>query len=273
MVYKEKFSYRKVAELLVTVAFYGVVIYLIRAAIQGQTVQFLGLIKSAVPYFFGSYWFIKTYLILYLLAPFLNKGLIRLDINGYRRLLLTQILLFSVWYSVGLSAPLIDDGYGIINFVTLYLIGGYIRRFSDECAVLRWFNSLRSFFAYLICVLMTAFVSIFINPFGYAFCTSIFASAFLFLAFQKLPERETKWINTLSSKAFDVFFVHGAWIFNLLGIQAVAASWLVAPHMILTLVICYLIGFISGCIRSVVMKATVDKLLDKWDAMNKSFTV
>ena len=114
---KRELSIGKVCELLLITAFYGSASYLI-ACLKGLTVfSIKGLVCAIIPFFEGKRWFVETYLILLLVAPFINIIISECERRALTILLFIQILLFSIWYSIGYSAPVLDDGYGITNFI------------------------------------------------------------------------------------------------------------------------------------------------------------
>lgn len=268
MVRSTKWSLRKAINLILIIMFYGLVLYLIDLVFKKTEFSGLGLVKSVFPFLFGGTWFARTYIILILIAPFISKLLLAISMKQYRILIAVQLLIFSVWYSTGLKSPITDDGYGILHFVTLYILGGYMGRFLNECGILKRISAFGAFGLYCAFGLTTAFVSLFINPFGYAFITNVIAAVMMFLAAAKLPPRNIKWVNLLSSKAFDVYFVHRRF-FGALGIsQLIGSIWMI-PHILLAVVVCYLAGFACGMIRALIMKYTTDKLLDHIPILNR----
>ena len=272
LIQSRKFSMRKPIELLVIVAWYGMLFYIGGCVFGLHSFSVKELIKNIAPYFFGQKWFIKTYIILYLLFPFLNVLLNNLKLKDYQALLVIQVSIFSLWYSLGYSSPINDDGYGIINFITLYFIGGYIRRFSSQCRVLTRINFGKGFVGYVFASFCTAALSIAIWPFGYAYITNVLAATLLFVAFVKLPVRENKIVNRLAVHCFDVFFVH-IQIIPYLGIMAaVESNWLVI-HFITSLVVCYLLGSISGFFRALIFKHTVNKILGSIQWINQTHNI
>lgn len=260
MVSQTKLALKRPIELLIIIAYYGL-FWRVVGLMQGEAFSLVDLIKSFFPYFYGTHWFIKTYLILFLLAPFLNKTLLNLNKNSYRLLMFIQLMLFSVWYSFGHGAPIADDGYGILNFITLYIMGGYIRRFGEDCEFLQKCTSWNCLAGYFMCAGFTAAISFFINPFGYAFISCNLAAVFLFTAVAKMKEKHINWINRLAENAFDVFFIHGKSFFQLLGIELVAGTVWMIPHIIFSLIVSYLAGYISGWFRRKLFKVSVDKWL------------
>lgn len=233
-------------------------------------------LNAAFPFIVGKRWFVETYIILILLAPFINKLLCALRQQDYRLLLSFQLALFCVWYSLGLSAPLLDDGYGIINFLTLYMLGGYIRLSGEEhkCFSLRKRGYGLVFAA---CALTTFLLSYFINPFGYAFITNIVGALAAFLFFLKWDLGGSKVINRISAASFDVYFVHSdsntcrLLIFHLLGAKFVADTPWMLPHVLLVISVMWILGFVTCRLRKQLFSVTVDRWLSNinWIARSR----
>ena len=267
LIHKTVFSLKKSAELFAITIFYGAVSYLIAYAVNGGQTT-VSLVNSLFPFICGKRWFVETYIILIMIAPFLNLILNKLSKRNYLILLAVQLTFFSLWYSVGLSAPLLDNGYGIINFVTLYMIGGYIRLYGSTTKLLRrskWQYAL----IYLVSVFATFCLSYFIYPFGYAFITVIIASVAAFLFFLKWDIGTHKAINFLGASAFDVYFVHGdantarLLIFELLGAKYVTDSPWMLLHLPIVILAMYLLGIVAYYIRIWLFKYTVDPVIRK----------
>lgn len=81
------------------------------------------------PFIRGKKWFVQTYLILYIFSPFLNKMLNMLGKKEFQMLIIMQLFFFSLWPSFFPNPPSNDYGYGIVHFITLYSLAGYIKRF------------------------------------------------------------------------------------------------------------------------------------------------
>ena len=267
MIGSRTFSLKKPLSILIICAFYGVISYTI-ALLAGISPHEGGPLYALFPYFWGNRWFVETYVMLLLLAPFLNKLLNSLTREQYRLLLIVQLALFCVWYSLGLSAPILDDGYGIINFLTLYMLGGYIRLYGHEC---KWLNLRKRCYGLIFvgCALSTFVLSYFINPYGYAFITNIIGALAAFLFFLKWDLGSNKIINQISAAAFDVYFVHSdlntsrLLIFHLLGAKFVADTPWMIPHVVLVIFTMWILGFITYHLRKRLFAVTVDRWLDR----------
>ena len=125
---KSKFKWKKVLQLWLETLFYSIVIYAIIVVLGLKELDIKGIIKSLFPIITKEYWFINIYLVMYILSPFLNKLINTINKKEYQKLLLILIICFSI-ISILPAAYTLDSrrGYGIIWFICLYLIAGYIR--------------------------------------------------------------------------------------------------------------------------------------------------
>lgn len=267
MISSRSFSLKKPLNILLICAFYGVISYII-ALLAGARPHDGSILYALFPYFWGKRWFVETYIILILLAPFMNKLLRSLGHQNYLLLMSVQLTLFCVWYSLGLSAPLLDDGYGIINFLTLYMLGGYVRLYGAER---KWLNLRKRCYGliFVACSLVTFALSYFINPYGYAFITNIFGALAAFLFFLKWDLGSNHVINRISATSFDVYFVHSdintsrLLIYHLLGAKFVTDTPWMLLHVLLVILAMWMLGFITYTLRKRLFAITVDRWLDR----------
>lgn len=273
LINKKNFGIRKVIDLIIITAFYGIIGYIIGVYCGVTTLSLTGVFYSVFPFFASRRWFVETYIILVLLAPFINKAVRKIDQRSFQILLVIQVAIFSLWYSIGLSSPVLDDGYGIINFITLYLLGAYYRLFGEKTFLLK-LGKYKLGIAYILCSLLTFGLSYFIYPFGYAFITNIIGSVLAFGFFIKIGMGYRKRINMLSAAAFDVYFVHSdiytsrLLIYELLqGKLFVGSIWMI-PHLIFVSAIVYLFGFFMYKLRRLLFSITIDKALNHSKLVN-----
>ena len=278
LIYKRTFSLRKSVDLLLITAFYGIIAYGISVAVGNNSFSWLELFYAIIPFLKGKRWFVETYIILILLAPFLNKMLCSMDRESYNVLLAIQILIFSVWYSVGFSAPLLDDGYGIINFISLYMIGGYLRIYGKNMKLYcqKQWKLLGGYFGTTVLTFLLSYLT---NPYGYAFITNILGSTILFVFFMKWDIGEIQLVNKISEAVFDVYFVHSdkntslLLIYELLGAKVVADTPWMTVHVLFIVVSIWLIGFCAYRIRKGIFTIIVERFLEKWEFVNKELEI
>lgn len=126
------FKWRKLLNLYLTCVFYFLGIGIISLAIKGFTSVGISalLLNSFLPISHNNAWFISCYFLLMLLTPLLNPALNVLDKKNYQLciLLLSIInLYFGYFWKLEYSGNI--DGFTLMQFVWLYVIAGYIRRY------------------------------------------------------------------------------------------------------------------------------------------------
>ena len=126
------YRWRKLLDLYLTCVFYFLVIGMISLAIKGFTYGGIStlLLNSFLPISHNDAWFISCYFLLMLLTPLLNPALNILDKKNYQLciLLLSIInLYFGYFWKLEYSGNV--SGFTLMQFVWLYVIGGYIRRY------------------------------------------------------------------------------------------------------------------------------------------------
>lgn len=126
---KSNFKQSKVWALINSSLFYKAAIIIIFSFLGYISLSKVAILKELFFLNLEQYWFIKVYLFLYCLSPFLNKFINSLDKKYYQKFLLVSFVIFSlIPYFTGNQA-FSNDGYSLYNFVFLYFIGAYLRRF------------------------------------------------------------------------------------------------------------------------------------------------
>lgn len=132
----KKISIKKIISIVLTVNFY----FIIESYI-GCNLHLLPPTHSAgefikqymFPVTLGRFWFITTYLYLYIFSPFINQFLNSLSKEMFKKYLLVSLVFLSVIPSLfGLlygSSLIINPYSNLIWFILLYSVGAYIRKF------------------------------------------------------------------------------------------------------------------------------------------------
>lgn len=89
------------------------------------------LIKSCIPVTSRKYWFYSCYVCLMFISPFLNRAIERAGKKETGILLLSLLFLFSVLPTFLYFEITLDHGKGLINMITLYILGRWIRLYAD----------------------------------------------------------------------------------------------------------------------------------------------
>lgn len=133
---QSKVSYKRIISLWIQVFTYSVGIYAVLCLSASSNVQFSirGILEHCMPLLTNQYWFFKYYVLLMILAPFLNQWIAVLDKKQYARMLMTCAILFSVVPSVNVFGDTFGaaSGYSLVWFVVLYFLAGYLRKYPPQ---------------------------------------------------------------------------------------------------------------------------------------------
>ena len=199
---KDNVKVSKVIYLFYVCLIYGLLIFGIYLLL-GNKVNANALIELIKTIF--DRWFVVIYSILYLLIPFINKLIGSLNKRQLETLIIINIFSFYVWFTVFTNTTIKDGGYGIVNFITLYLIGAYIHKYKDN-----YIKKYKTISIYIICAIITTILSCFTTRSAYAYNTifNLIGSISLFLTFKNMNIKDNNIINKLSTYTFTVYIIH-----------------------------------------------------------------
>ena len=273
----DKRTLKKPFELIAQLILYSLVIYLALSAFG--VVEFSG--KGLVRQFIPANWFVTLYVVLYVLSPYINAVTGRFSKKGWTVFFVVWLSLFSlipmllgIFESFGVPIADINPygmmgntaGYSLVNFVTLYCVGSYLRvrkveeRISLKAVLLTVF----------ICVLLLwglRFVPIHSAPWHiagwYDNIVMILMAASLFVVFKKIHLKSVV-VNRIAGASFAVFIIHCS-LFSLidpaeiLKLPVPAALLRIAAFTVFVFVVAFVLSFVF---RPLVRKALC--FLDKY---------
>ena len=178
-----------------------------------------------------DYWFIRMYLFLYILSPFLNKLITNLKKNEFEKMLAVLFLIFSLVPYFSGNKMLENYGYTLYSFIFLYLIGAYLRKYSIKNSYL--FKKISMNFYRIILILIFTLCILFnyssykttgilmningvfkelfgnINSMHFAYSNPfvIIQTISYFLFFESF-DFKSKIINNISKLTFGVYLIH-----------------------------------------------------------------
>lgn len=130
---KKTTTWKKTLSLIGKTWVYKVVIAIILFLTTSNIISELELLKEFFPLDLAqSYWFINRYIVLLLLIPYINILINKLTEKQYKNLLLTSFVLFSVIPLLTSQLTISNDGFNILHFIYIYLIGAYFAKFPLE---------------------------------------------------------------------------------------------------------------------------------------------
>lgn len=133
-----KFRQSKIWSLINSSLFYKALIVVIFSVFFGLKLTKAEFIREFFILNIDEYWFVKYYIFLYLISPFLNILIQKMSKKQYKCLLITSFLIFSVLPFITANGAFSNDGYNLMNFIFLYFIGGYLIRYPlKECYIFK----------------------------------------------------------------------------------------------------------------------------------------
>ena len=122
-----KFKQSNVWALINSNLFYRIVILIILSITGYVTMNALEIFKETFIINFTEYWFVRVYLILYCISPFLNKLIQNLEKSEFKKLLFIVFIIFSVLPFISNNQIISNDGFTLSQFIFMYLLGAYLR--------------------------------------------------------------------------------------------------------------------------------------------------
>lgn len=278
MIDRESVNIRKVVDLIWKIAFWGCALFFASIWIGINTFRISGLVKSILPIIFGYRWFIKAYIILYLLIPYINRLIHSISKRQLEILIILLLILFSLWPFCLPNPPIDDYGFGFTNFIVIYIIAAYLKIYANQVSLLVCFTTfiICSFAIWGIVVSnfsLPLFNTMRIMAIAHNSPIKLVACFSLFLTFTKWTWN-SKTINTLASSAFAVYIIHGD--FNIMdyvftnmfdgGKYQHDFEWFAHMSIVITLIYlgCFCMDFLANCIYK-----TINAALDRISSANK----
>lgn len=216
--YGIRFKFRGLLKLYVMIAFYG----LIQCCIENYIGEYqftIGTLKYILLPFTNfaktNWWFMNCYVVFYLLSPLIRLD--GLDKYQYQKILLLVCvvnLYFGYWWKDYNSS-----GYCVAQFVFIYVIGGYIRRFVNIDGNIRG----KSLLLYVTCCLLHALAVIFGHyielPHWYPASYNnplLVLGAIGFFCFMMTFHFNSRLINRLALSAISIYLLQDIKVFRII---------------------------------------------------------
>lgn len=157
-------------------------------------------------------WFIKAYILLYILSPVLNAFVENAKRNTFRNVLLTYFV-FTCTYGWSGAAEFMMGGYSTLFFIGLYLLARYVRIYSPRFSMYSKSTYIIIYFTVailvtILCIFPPFFLGFDFQPWWrYNSPTVIITALSLLLAFSKMEIR-SGFVNLCGASCFAVFLLH-----------------------------------------------------------------
>lgn len=206
-----KFKFKSFANLLFQTAFWGIFCIAIALYCPFIDVPQFNALKAFIESLTWG-WFVKGYIILFIMSPVLNAFIASVNANTLGRYLIIFYLLSTIGgYFLGF--PDFRKGMSALSLIGIYLTGAYLHKEG----IVSLFKRSKEFnlAVYFICGLFLLIINILLlflgiktSPYGYLNPVIILMSVYLFLYFRRLRIGHIHWINFLSASAFSIYLFH-----------------------------------------------------------------
>lgn len=271
-----------------TVLFYSILLALV-FFVTTDMVGMKELLFAFLPSLSNSYWFISTYLLLYLLSPFLNKLIHAMDQKWHGRLLL---ILYMVYILIPTVTNLTLSGTSnIMLFITLYLTAAYYRLYQGPMSARTAGSFLMALASFLVISISTIGFDLLNSRFGITrYDASYFTSAYslpvvlcalgLFLGFKNLRLNYHAAINWISGSSLGIYLLHDnnfmrsfLWR-DLLSCQSYQTSLLLPLHALACTVLVFIVCLLLDKLRIAVIERPLFSVLGgKLKMLDERFTL
>lgn len=263
------FKIGKLIKLFFEVSFISVAVYLL--CVMAGYVDFdpSELLYSSLSIFTGEFWFVTVYFVMYAIFPYLNRMLDNLTQKEHFQYLILGFLIINIWqFFYPLEIIGVFRGYSLLNFIYIYSIGNYIRKYGFL------FKELNKYAYLAIYILVGAVNGLLIYTTGnvwdvlYAYHSAlILTMTYCLFMFFKQITLKSQFINFVASYVFGVYLIHeqsafGEIIWNEYGI---IETILAAPSglVILAMIGMSIVVFLAVWVASFILTAIYNWLF-KW---------
>lgn len=277
---KDKMSYKRVILLILETFFYNLINVLLAHHYMHQEIKVLDIL---FPVILNKYWFVTTYIIVYLFSPYYNVLINNLNRIDFKKLLITCLVLWSTIPTVfGLTINTSEIHLYYSRFIWLsimYFVGAYIRLY-DISFLKRKKNSLIiSIVTFILMIssilIIFKFKSFFakIGTTEYAYFWTpnnvlmLLLSISIFCFFVKLEIKSIKWINILASTTLGIYMLHDGlsnkylWTEVFYNAEKLTSKYAIFYVAGITLLI-FVVGALIDLIRQKLENITVKKVLN-----------
>jgi len=266
-----KFKTKRIVSLLVQVVAFSLVCLLIGVfalQIHGNSDM---VIKSFIPYLYGydAYWFVGPYLGMCLLAPFMDLLMDKCNMRQHQLFLLFAILLVFV-IPTNRSFSMSNERNGILTFLVIYTIAGYIKKYRLEETITRS----------KLLIIMTGFwaLSYATYPVGHFLNIELFNKMVLdmnnifslvigvsfFMLFLKISINTNRFINYIAGTTFGIYLFHDNFILRdwIWGYAVNREAYYSSPLFLYHCFLIVSILFVSGIIFDIIIGYLIQPVLD-----------
>ncbi len=274
---ESQFRVSKVTELVLQVMFYtliGTIIALSTGLVSMEDIGIYDLCLQIFPVQMQQYWFISSYIVLYMLTPVLAAGVKALSQKQLKTVIIMMLIMYCFSKSIfPVEVTLGNRGYDISWFICLFLIAAYIRLYGIKWlerprnAILLYFGAVIMIYAESIVLGILyektgKFVSLMGSSYHYNNIFTLLAALGLFMFFLniKIPEGKiARVVCSISPYALGVYLMHEQIYFRELWVDWLKAGTATTPITFVlmafgSVLLVFIVGIVVDFIRSKLFK-------------------
>ena len=201
-----KFSFKRLFSFIFQVLFFSFILVLLPSR-QGHGMKLFVDIFTL-----NQYWFVRAYIILFILSPLLNLFAEQAPKTVFRNVLIAFFVMQTICAYISNSAWF-EDGFSPIPFIGLYLLARYIRIHQPAFSSLKKEHDLSIYLG--IALLLTVLSIVLFRWFGtggrmfnYTNPLVIATSVFFVLFFSKLRIKNSQVINWIAISSVGAYLLH-----------------------------------------------------------------
>lgn len=278
------FKLSKLLSLIGEVWFYNIIInsiLMITGVVKYTNIEFL---KQTFIFNYECYWYIGCYIVTYLLSPYLNKLIHNCSRADLKKIIIINIGCFSILPYLTGNISFLISGFNLYQFLMMYFIGAYIRKYNLNEEFLSRMNVYQKRFVYLsvyILLLLLNFSLFYLKDtlrlldsnilkhianniemyfYEYNSPFVVFESIFIFMFFGTF-QIKCRFINLISSTTVGIYLIHESCymqkiIYNLLDLtnKNYMSSNLFIPRLLITVLIIFVVCSVLELLRKVLSK-------------------
>lgn len=210
-----RFSIKKLSAFLFQVLFFSLGFFIVFSVINPSEAFTIDRIKG-IFLLNGDYWFVKAYLILFILSPVLNAFVERASRKEFLTFLVSFYTLHTIYgWCMDASVAFTMNGTTGLSFIGLYMLGRYVRLFPSYLTCLPKEKDLLIYLGGVLILCVFNLLFLYLNHsitvsgrlYSYASPIVIASSLYLLFFFSKLSFTD-KMVNWVASSCFAVYLFH-----------------------------------------------------------------
>lgn len=212
-----KWHISKILQLIFQVLFFSTLVFTITCCLFPQKLLNIKCFSTILLLNGNDYWFIKSYILLFLFSPILNKYI---EGSSQKQLRMFLLLFYSVqtiyaWFCIDGARDFIG-GYSVLSFIGLYTLARYIRIYESESCFSK-LKSIHFLYIFLGIATLQSILAFIVTHIGFPIAGRLFTytnpvviiqAMALVMIFAKMKVFHNRIINWISSSCLAVYLLH-----------------------------------------------------------------